>query len=131
MAGDAAEEKDDIEEEEEDEETVELSADAAKQAKQLDSLTDFVEDKETATKVDAKEVEERLKELRKKQDEMDKKRQEKEKQLAAVKIKKEDLELMCQELPLCEKEALERVLREHDGNLVSALSSAVKIFPSL
>merc|ERR1712046_364091 len=104
---------------------------ARKQAKQLDSLTDFVEEQEGSTKVDAKEVEERLKDLRKKQDEMDKKRQEKEKQLAAVKIKKEDLELMCSELPLCEKEALERVLREQNGDLVAALRSAMRKFPSL
>merc|ERR1711975_65593 len=97
-------------------------------ANALDSITDFVEDKETATKVDVKEVEERLKELRKKQDEMDKKRAEKEKQLAAVKIKKEDLELMCQELPLCEKEALERVLRERGGDLVGALRSSMRTF---
>merc|ERR1712138_42624 len=98
--------------------------------KQLDSITDFVEDKESATKVDVKEVEERLKDLRKKQDEMDKEKREKEKQLEAVKIKKEDLELMCQELPLCEKEALERVLREHNGNLVDALRAAVRTFPT-
>jgi hypothetical protein len=77
MAGDK---EDEVEEEEEDQEKPELSADAQKQANALDSITDFVEDKETATKVDVKEVEERLKELRKKQDEMDKKRQEKEKE---------------------------------------------------
>merc|ERR1712039_456032 len=107
-----------------------LSADAAKQAKQLDSITDFVDEKETS-KIDVKEVEERLKDLRKKQEELDRHKQERDKQLAAVKVNKGDLELMCAELPLCEKEALDRVLREHNGDLVAALRSATRTYPTI
>merc|ERR1719437_310305 len=120
--GGGPEDDDDVDEEDIE---VELTGQAAKEAKQLDSITDYVEEKETS-KVDAKEVEARLNDLRRKKEESDRQRAEREKQLAAVRIKKEDLDLMCTELPLCEREALERVLREHDGDLVGALKSAVR-----
>merc|ERR1712014_358832 len=103
------------------------SGEAKAQSKQLDSLTDHVEDAEA--KVDTKEVEEKLNELRKKKEESDRQLAERAKKLAQVSIKKEDLDLMCSELPLCERDALERVLREADGNLVEALRSAVRNFP--
>merc|ERR1712014_92781 len=99
------------------------------EAKQLDSVTDYVEEKE-ASKIDVKEVEEKLNDLRKTKEEEDRRRAEREKHLAAVKIKKEDLDLMVAELPLCDRDVLERLLRQHDGNLVSALRSAVKTFPT-
>merc|ERR1712159_585032 len=99
---------DDKDDEEEDESGDEVpSGQAAKEAKQLDSITDYVEEKETS-KVDTKEVEARLNDLRRKKEESDRQHAEREKQLAQVRIKKEDLELMCTELPLCEREALER-----------------------
>merc|ERR1712176_1526884 len=112
-----------------DEEEQKKPKQSAQEAKQLDSVTDYVEEKE-ASKIDVKEVEEKLNDLRRKKDEEDRQRAEHEKQLAAVKIKKEDLELMVTELPLCERDALERLLRQHNGDLVSALRSAVRIFPT-
>mmetsp|Transcript_48849 Transcript_48849/g.98532 ORF Transcript_48849/g.98532 Transcript_48849/m.98532 type:complete len:128 (-) Transcript_48849:114-497(-) len=122
------EDEDDKDSEDEDEKQ-KLTGDAAQEAKQLDSLTDFVEDKETS-KVDTKEVEARLKDLRVKKEESDRQRAEREKQLASVKIKQEDLDLMCDELPLCERAALERLLREQAGDLVKALGAAVRKFPT-
>merc|ERR1711879_72048 len=99
------------------------------ESKQLDSVTDYVEEKE-ASKIDVKEVEEKLNDLRKKKEDEDRRRAEREKQLAAVKIKKEDLDLMVAELPLCERDALERLLREKNGDLVAALRDAVRVFPT-
>merc|ERR1719321_1073690 len=101
---------------------------AKEESKQLDSITDFHEDNDD-TKVNTKEVEERLKELRKRQEEGDKKRLEKEKALAAVKVKKEDLDLLCAELPLCERDALNRLLQENGGNVLPAMRAAVHKFP--
>mmetsp|Transcript_59471 Transcript_59471/g.141656 ORF Transcript_59471/g.141656 Transcript_59471/m.141656 type:complete len:133 (+) Transcript_59471:77-475(+) len=123
-------EEDDAEDDEGIQDDAKLSADAAQAAKQLDSITDFHEDKDESAKFDIKEVEQRLQDLKSKQEEATRQRAEREAQLAAVKIKKEDVELMCAQLPLCEKDALERVLREHDGNLVEALRSAVRKFPT-
>eukprot|EP00930_Biecheleria_cincta_P099281 TRINITY_DN90916_c0_g1_i1.p2 TRINITY_DN90916_c0_g1~~TRINITY_DN90916_c0_g1_i1.p2 ORF type:complete len:131 (+),score=51.89 TRINITY_DN90916_c0_g1_i1:73-465(+) len=122
------EEEEEVEEEEDD--SPKKTGESAKEAKQLDSLTDFVDEDKVGAKVDAKEVEAKLNDLRHKKEESEKERAEQAKKLAAVKIKKEDLDLMCSELPLCEKDALERVLREHDGNLVAALRSAVRTFPT-
>merc|ERR1711920_684097 len=111
---------------------IDKSAEAKKQAKQLDSLTDNRQDDDEGGKnIDSKEVEARLNELRKKKEESDRQRVEREKQLAQVKIKQEDLDLMCTELPLCERAAVERVLREHDGDLVAALKAAVQKFPMI
>jgi len=123
---DKDEEPEDAEEDEDEQEK--LTGEAKNQSKQLDSITDFVEEKEGA-KIDVKEVEARLKELREKKEKADQELADREKKLAAVKIKKEDLDLMCGELPLCEREALERVLRQNDGDLVAALRAAVKEFP--
>mmetsp|Transcript_29909 Transcript_29909/g.82112 ORF Transcript_29909/g.82112 Transcript_29909/m.82112 type:complete len:133 (-) Transcript_29909:106-504(-) len=122
-------------EEEVSDEEVEEQADqkksklSAQEAKQLDSVTDFVEEKENS-KIDVKEIEAKLNDLRKKKDGVEKQRLEREKQLAAVKIEKADLDFMCTELPLCERDALERLLRVHEGNMVAALRSAVRNFPT-
>mmetsp|Transcript_51764 Transcript_51764/g.131471 ORF Transcript_51764/g.131471 Transcript_51764/m.131471 type:complete len:124 (+) Transcript_51764:96-467(+) len=120
----AADDENDDEEEE-----VKLTGQAAAEAKQLDSLTDFVDDGE-GSKVDATEVQARLNDLRKSKEAMDRQVAEHQKQLQLVKFKKEDLDLMCSELPLYEKEALERVLRENEGDLVKALTAAVRRFPT-
>mmetsp|Transcript_22605 Transcript_22605/g.71094 ORF Transcript_22605/g.71094 Transcript_22605/m.71094 type:complete len:126 (+) Transcript_22605:86-463(+) len=118
------------ENEESEDEAVDKSSKLARQeAKQLDSLTDYVEESETS-KVDAKEVEAKLNDLRRKKEESDRARAEREKQLASVKIKVEDLDLMCTELPLCESSALERLLREQEGDLMKALTAAVRKFPT-
>eukprot|EP00931_Biecheleriopsis_adriatica_P010141 TRINITY_DN111235_c0_g1_i1.p1 TRINITY_DN111235_c0_g1~~TRINITY_DN111235_c0_g1_i1.p1 ORF type:complete len:129 (+),score=51.40 TRINITY_DN111235_c0_g1_i1:68-454(+) len=115
---------------EEEEEDTKKTGESAKEAKQLDSLTDFVDEDKVSSKVDTKEVEAKLNELRKKKEESNRERAEHEKKLAQVKIKKEDLDLMCSELPLCDRDVLERVLREHDADLVAALRSAVRTFPT-
>eukprot|EP00747_Dinoflagellata_sp_TGD_P162049 gnl/TRDRNA2_/TRDRNA2_179214_c0_seq1.p1 gnl/TRDRNA2_/TRDRNA2_179214_c0~~gnl/TRDRNA2_/TRDRNA2_179214_c0_seq1.p1 ORF type:complete len:130 (+),score=59.88 gnl/TRDRNA2_/TRDRNA2_179214_c0_seq1:100-489(+) len=104
--------------------------DAKEEAKNLDKITDFVEEKEGSTKVDSKEIEERFKDLRRKKDEAEKKRAERDKELAAVKIKKEDVDLMCAELPLSDRDTCERVLRENGGELVPALRALMREFPA-
>merc|ERR1712217_42495 len=121
--------EDEDKEQGEDDDEPELAGQAKQEAKQLDSITDFVDEKETS-KVDVKEVEARLNDLRRMNEESDKKRIERERQLAAVKIKKEDLDLMCSEFPLCEGDILKRVLQEHGGDLVAAMRSVVRKFPT-
>mmetsp|Transcript_29874 Transcript_29874/g.79194 ORF Transcript_29874/g.79194 Transcript_29874/m.79194 type:complete len:136 (-) Transcript_29874:125-532(-) len=111
------------------EEFIELAGEAGREAKQLDGLTDHHGDDEDDSKVDTKEVEARLNDLRKKKEKSDLENAEREKQLAAVRINKEDLDLMCDQLPLCEREAVERVLRENGGDLAKAIRAAVKTFP--
>eukprot|EP00746_Dinoflagellata_sp_MGD_P162345 gnl/MRDRNA2_/MRDRNA2_89869_c0_seq1.p1 gnl/MRDRNA2_/MRDRNA2_89869_c0~~gnl/MRDRNA2_/MRDRNA2_89869_c0_seq1.p1 ORF type:complete len:131 (-),score=44.76 gnl/MRDRNA2_/MRDRNA2_89869_c0_seq1:44-436(-) len=103
------------------------SKDSAKEAKNLDKVTDYVEDYDA--KVDTKDLENRLADLRKKKEEQDREKLEREKKLAAVKIKKEDLDLMCSELPLYDQEVLERALREKDGNVMDAMRHLVSSFP--
>merc|ERR1719473_1934557 len=103
------------------------SKDSAKEAKNLDKVTDYVEDYDA--KVDTKDLENRLADLQKRKEEQDREKLEHEKKLAAVKIKKEDLDLMCSELPLYDREVLERNLREKDGNVVEAMRHLVSSFP--
>eukprot|EP00405_Crypthecodinium_cohnii_P016338 CAMPEP_0206462456 /NCGR_PEP_ID=MMETSP0324_2-20121206/25992_1 /ASSEMBLY_ACC=CAM_ASM_000836 /TAXON_ID=2866 /ORGANISM="Crypthecodinium cohnii, Strain Seligo" /LENGTH=157 /DNA_ID=CAMNT_0053934621 /DNA_START=106 /DNA_END=576 /DNA_ORIENTATION=- len=117
---------DDLDEEEEE---VKATGQGAAEAKQLDSLTDFHDEDKAGANFDTKAAEARLTELRKKKEETDKLLAEKEKKLASVKVKKEDLDALCSELPLCDKDALERVLRENDGNLVEAMRAAARKFP--
>lgn len=102
----------------------------AKEAKQLDSLTDHVDEDKVTSKVDTKEVEKKLDELKKKKEEADRDRAERETKLKQVRIKKEDLDLMCSELPLCDRDVLERLLRTHDGDVMAALRAAVRTFPT-
>lgn len=49
---------------------------------------------------------------------------EKEKQLASIKISKEDVELIINEMEIPKQKA-ERTLREHNGNIVAALAHLV------
>ncbi|CAJ1431180.1 unnamed protein product [Effrenium voratum] len=120
---------DDDVEEEDDEDVPKKTGESAKEAKQLDSLTDFVDEDKVTSKVDTKEVEAKLNELKKKKEEAEKEAAEREKKLQQVRICPDDLELMCSELPLCDRAALERLLRMHDGDLIAALRSAVRTIP--
>ncbi|CAE7925935.1 unnamed protein product [Symbiodinium sp. KB8] len=127
MGAKTKEEDDEVEEDEE-EDVPKKTGESAKEAKHLDSLTDAIdEDKTTSSKVDAKEVQAKLDEFNKRKEEADRKRAEREKQLAQERIKKEDLDLMCSELPLCDRDVLDRLLRVHRGDLKEALRSAVRI----
>ena len=47
-----------------------------------------------------------------------------EKRLASVKVKKEDVDLVCQEFE-CSKQRAERVLKENNGDLKAALTSLI------
>mmetsp|Transcript_109936 Transcript_109936/g.154163 ORF Transcript_109936/g.154163 Transcript_109936/m.154163 type:complete len:134 (+) Transcript_109936:36-437(+) len=130
MGAKTKEEDDEVEEDEE-EDVPKKTGESAKEAKHLDSLTDAIdEDKTTSSKVDAKEVQAKLDEFNKRKEEADRKRAEREKQLAQERIKKEDLDLMCSELPLCDRDVLDRLLRVHRGDLKEALRSAVRNFPT-
>eukprot|EP00929_Paragymnodinium_shiwhaense_P009685 TRINITY_DN113946_c0_g1_i1.p1 TRINITY_DN113946_c0_g1~~TRINITY_DN113946_c0_g1_i1.p1 ORF type:complete len:128 (+),score=55.36 TRINITY_DN113946_c0_g1_i1:78-461(+) len=120
--------EDDVSDDEVEEEKQQKSGAEKEEAKGLDGVTDFVEDQEA--KIDAKTVEEKLTEMRKKKEDQDKQRAERAKELAAIKIKKEDLDLMVSELPLCDKDVLEHLLRQHNGDLSAALRSAVRTFPT-
>ena len=71
-----------------------------------------------------------MRDLRRKKEDENKNHAEREKVLAAVKIKKEDLDLLCAEFPLCEADALQRVLRQNEGDLVAAMRAAVRNFPT-
>merc|ERR1712093_367956 len=99
-----AEEEDDVEEEK-----TKLKA---KEDRQLDSITDHFDSNDEAN-VDKKELEKRMADLMKHRDEKDRVSALREKELASVKVRKEDLDVMVTMFPLMEKEQLDRVLREH------------------
>lgn len=117
------------EDEEEEEEVDDKDKTAKQEAKQLDSLTDHAEEKEAS--VDKDELQKRLAELMKVQAAKAAETSAREAELAAVKIKKEDVDVMVQEFPHIEKEQHERVLREHKGELVPALRHLVTHFPEM
>mmetsp|Transcript_22035 Transcript_22035/g.41511 ORF Transcript_22035/g.41511 Transcript_22035/m.41511 type:complete len:136 (-) Transcript_22035:207-614(-) len=130
VAGKVKDEEEEVEDDD-DEDVPKKTGESAKEAKHLDSLTDAIdEDKTTSSKVDEREVKAKLDEFNKKKEEADKKRAEREKQLLQERIKKEDVDLLCSELPLCDRDVLERLLRVHRGDLKEALRSAVRTFPT-
>ncbi|KAJ0412149.1 hypothetical protein ATCC90586_005762 [Pythium insidiosum] len=92
----------------------------AEQSSALDKLTDHVEEKQ----MDENKMKEAFLALRK-QEEADKEAERKrEKQLAAVKVKKEDVELIARELEMTTQQA-DRKLREHNGDVLGCLKALV------
>ncbi|GLE00225.1 hypothetical protein PINS_up008952 [Pythium insidiosum] len=92
----------------------------AEQSSALDKLTDVVEEKQ----MDENKMKEAFLALRK-QEEADKEAERKrEKQLAAVKVKKEDVELIARELEMSTQQA-DRKLREHNGDVLACLKALV------
>ena len=87
-------------------------------AADLEKVTDYAEEKEITDGANLNDAMNALNDKRKK--EADKKA-ERERQLASVKVKKEDVELIVNELEISKLKA-ERVLKENNGDLSAALS---------
>jgi len=86
-------------------------------AADLEKVTDYAEDKE----ISVTDIGSILANLSK----TNKEECEREKQLAAVKISKSDVELIMNELDI-QKKLAERTLREHNGDVVQALMQLVQ-----
>jgi len=86
-------------------------------AADLEKVTDYAEDKE----ISVTDIGSILANLSK----TNKEECEREKQLAAVKIAKSDVELIMNELDI-QKKLAERTLREHNGDVVQALMQLVQ-----
>lgn len=93
-------------------------ADAAKAG--LEKVTDFVEDKG----VDGARASEALSALTTKDDAAAEAEKERERALAAVKVSKEDVDLVVQELDV-DRAVADRELRVHGGDVVKALRALV------
>ena len=93
-------------------------ADAAKAG--LEKVTDFVEDKG----VDGARASEALFALTTKDDAAAEAEKERERALAAVKVSKEDVDLVVQELDV-DRAVADRELRVHGGDVVKALRALV------
>jgi len=86
-------------------------------AADLEKVTDYAEEKE----INVTDIGSILANL----NQSNKQKCEREKQLAAVKISKADVELIMNELDI-KKQLAERTLREHNGNVVDALMQLVQ-----
>jgi NACalpha-BTF3-like transcription factor len=86
------------------------------QAAALEKLTDYVEEQE----IKSEDLNKAINALSTKHQLEDEKKAERERQLASVKIKKEDVDLIVSEMEVTKIRA-ERVLREQNGNPVLAL----------
>lgn len=91
---------------------------AAEQAQALDKLTDKVEEKE----LDQAKVQRAMAEIAASEKTEQEVQRQRQKELAAVKLKKEDVELVALEFEL-DKKLAESRLREHRGNVKAALVS--------
>ncbi|KAK9795573.1 hypothetical protein WJX73_004433 [Symbiochloris irregularis] len=89
---------------------------AAEQAQALDKLTDKVEDKE----LDQGRVQKAMAELAESQQQQREAQRLRQKELAAVKLQKEDIELVAYECEI-DKKAAEAQLRQHRGDVKATL----------
>merc|ERR1711971_383968 len=87
-------------------------------AADLEKVTDYAEEKEIGSSSAAEDA---IAVINNKQVEEAAKRVEKEKELAKVSIRKEDVDLISDEMEISKSKA-ERTLREHAGNVVEALA---------
>jgi len=85
----------------------------------LEKVTDFAEEKEIASSSAAEDA---IQLINTKHNEEAEKRRAREIELAKVSIKKEDVDLIVEEMEIS-KTMAERTLREHAGNIVEALAS--------
>mmetsp|Transcript_9697 Transcript_9697/g.16835 ORF Transcript_9697/g.16835 Transcript_9697/m.16835 type:complete len:112 (-) Transcript_9697:398-733(-) len=97
-------------------------SDAHRQAKDLERVTDYAEEKE----LDTAKVSKAMSELQKAHQAEQEAQAAKERELAAVVISKDDVELLERELEITKLEA-ERLLREHKGNAVSAIRAFISV----
>ena len=88
-------------------------------AADLDKVTDYAEEKEISG--DLNNAITAISDKRKKDAEL---KAELERKLASVKVKKEDLDLVCSEFEITKLRA-ERVLKENNGDLASALTALI------
>lgn len=89
-------------------------------AADLEKVTDYAEEKEISAG-DLNNAMNAISDKRKKDAEL---KAEREKMLASVKVKKEDVDLIVNEFEIAKSKA-ERVLKEHNADLVAALSSLI------
>ncbi|KAL2644425.1 hypothetical protein R1flu_012012 [Riccia fluitans] len=94
------------------------SKDQQQQSKALDSLSDHVEERQ----LDSTRVQQAMASINARAEADRHAQQLKEKELSAVKINQEDLDIMVEELELDRKVA-EKRLREHKGNRIAAIQS--------
>ncbi|BFZ02394.1 hypothetical protein BsWGS_05433 [Bradybaena similaris] len=85
-------------------------------AADLEKVTDYVEEKEIA----AQDIQDAMRVVSDRQNKEAKAKHEKEKELSKVKINKDDVDYIVQEMEISRTQA-ERVLREYKGNIVDAL----------
>merc|ERR1712223_1301995 len=88
-------------------------------AADLEKVTDYAEEKEIGSSSVAVDA---ITSINNKQVEEAAKRVAKEKELAKVSIRKEDVDLIADEMEISKSKA-ERTLREHAGNVVEALAA--------
>ncbi|GFN82405.1 huntingtin-interacting protein k-like [Plakobranchus ocellatus] len=111
-----------LEEGEADENDVEADAKGKKAARHdagaadLEKVTDYEEEKEIASK----DIQDAMRVVSDRQNKEAKAKHEKEKELSKVKINKDDVDFIVQEMEISRIRA-ERVLREYKGNVVEAL----------
>lgn len=97
------------------------SKDLQQQSKALDSLTDHVEDRQ----LDSARVQQAMASIAATSDADRNAQRLREKELAAVKINPEDVDIIANELEM-DKKVAERTLREHKGDAVAAIRSFLK-----
>merc|ERR1711874_11206 len=85
-------------------------------AADLEKVTDYVEEKEIA----AQDIQDAMRVVSDRQNKEAKAKHEKEKELSKVKINKDDVDYVVQEMEISRPRA-ERVSREYKGNVVEAL----------
>ena len=90
-------------------------------AADLEKVTDYAEEKEISAGDDLNNAINVISDKRKQEADL---KEAKERQLASVKVKKEDVELILNEFEITKMRA-ERVLKEHNGDLSAALTSLI------
>lgn len=89
-------------------------------AADLEKVTDFVEEKE----ISGDNLDNAITAILNKRKLEAEQKIELERRLASVKVKKEDVELICHEFEITKAKA-ERILKEHDGDLKAALTNLI------
>uniref|UniRef100_A0A1A9W9F1 Nascent polypeptide-associated complex subunit alpha-like UBA domain-containing protein n=1 Tax=Glossina brevipalpis TaxID=37001 RepID=A0A1A9W9F1_9MUSC len=90
-------------------------------AADLERVTDYAEEKEISTAANISSAVEQFGNQRQKEDEL---KVAKEKELQKVQVKKEDIELIMNEMLITKTQA-EKVLREQRGDVVAALEAII------
>ncbi|KAL4859135.1 Huntingtin-interacting protein K [Chlorella vulgaris] len=98
---------------------------AGETAAALDKVTDFSEEKEMRANVDNSKVQQAMQALAAEQAQRNEAQRQRERELAAVKVQKQDVELIAQQFDLDKKKA-ERCLREVKGDVKAALTQLLQ-----